>query len=475
MRDRQHLEPGVGVDRRSRRTHTVKGYRLSGFTYTETCILFRHNRFRVDNWCRTGRQSGALAMHMTTGEAIRRIRKSLGMTQAELGALLNFSQPAISGLENDGPAAYDVRTLRLVARALEVPLAILVVESDEEADVDRRNFFRAAAFGSAGAAMAVVGATSSAATNTASIQVGADDVAEFADSVNEIHELDLLVGGDRLCRLAAGNVGYLRQLLDTASYTDQVGGALATVTAEMMTAAGWVHYDAGRGQEARAFYADAVQTATEAGDGISAAHAYMNASAIDLDTGSLVAGAHGLRHPQPQKAANLAQAAQNVARGRGGPKVRALAALREAQAQAVMDRAAMERALSTALRAYDSGRGYDPDWVWLPQAELDGLVGISYLFAADYPRAEQHLQNAIDAAAPWPREQVVWQLYLAHAYIAAGDPARACALLTADSATVGGFTSTRLQRKVDAITTAVRPHAAVPEVQQFLEQQAVRV
>ncbi|MEU2030970.1 helix-turn-helix domain-containing protein [Nocardia amamiensis] len=197
---------------------------------------------------------------MTTGEVIRRIRKSLGMTQTELGALINFSQPAVSGLERGGPASHDVRVLRLVARALQVPLAILVVESDQEADVDRRNFFRTGALGSAGAA--IMSATASARAGTASsVKVGASDVAAISDSVNQIHELDLIVGGDRLCRIAANQVRYIEQLLSRANYTETVGQALTSAGAEMMTAAGWVHYDAGRLDEARRYYADAAHAA----------------------------------------------------------------------------------------------------------------------------------------------------------------------------------------------------------------------
>lgn len=113
---------------------------------------------------------------MTTGEVIRRIRKSIGMTQGELGELINFSQPAVSGLERGGPASYDLRVLRLVARALQVPLAILVVESDEEADVDRRQFFRAGALGSAGAAMIAAGPAST--STVLGVKVGATDVVE---------------------------------------------------------------------------------------------------------------------------------------------------------------------------------------------------------------------------------------------------------------------------------------------------------
>src|SRR5690242_17561349 len=104
---------------------------------------------------------------MSTGEVIRRIRKSIGMTQSELAALIHVTQPGISQLEHDGPAVHDVRTLRRVARALGVPLDILVVEDEEEAAVKRREFFRVGALGAG--SMAVVGAgTSRAATDSAS-------------------------------------------------------------------------------------------------------------------------------------------------------------------------------------------------------------------------------------------------------------------------------------------------------------------
>ncbi|WP_329405705.1 helix-turn-helix domain-containing protein [Nocardia vinacea] len=408
-------------------------------------------------------------MYMTTGEVIRRIRKSIGMTQTELGGLLNFSQPAISGLERGGPASHDVRVLRLVARALQVPLAILVVESDEEADVDRRNFFRAGALGGAGAAMVAANVPAHAASS--GIKVGASDVAQITDSINQIHELDLVVGGDRLCHLAAGQARYVQQLLDSGSYNEDTGKALATTTAEMMTAAGWVHYDAERRNAARRYYADAAQTSAAAGDGIATSHALLNASILDLDTDGLE-GLPG-RQPRPQDSVHLTQAAQDAARRSGGPKVRALTTLREAQALgAASDKPAMEKTLSRAHRAYTSGRGYDPDWVWLPEAEFNGLTGISYVGAGDYNQAVAYLQEAIAGTAQWPRERSVWQLELAHTHIKAGDAAHGCSLLTANFNSISAVGSARLQRKLDAIATAVRPHAAVAEVKQFLGMRA---
>lgn len=48
-------------------------------------------------------------MHMTTGEVIRRARRSMGMTQTELGAVIHFTQPAVSELERNGPATNNLR------------------------------------------------------------------------------------------------------------------------------------------------------------------------------------------------------------------------------------------------------------------------------------------------------------------------------------------------------------------------------
>src|SRR5690606_25558794 len=226
-------------------------------------------------------EPGESVTAMSTGEVIRRIRKSYGMTQRELATLMGYTQPVVSQLENNAPCVHDVRMLRRAARALRVPLAILVVDSDEEADMDRRNFLRA---GAVGAGVAAAGGTltqHAAATSAGSIRIGASEVADIVASTNQIHELDLLVGGDRLCRVAVNGVHYARHLLGNGAYTDSVGQALASATAEMMTAAGWVHFDAGRPTQARRYYAEAVQTATAGGDDVAAAHALLNASLIN--------------------------------------------------------------------------------------------------------------------------------------------------------------------------------------------------
>ncbi|WP_433724592.1 helix-turn-helix domain-containing protein [Nocardia sp. CA-129566] len=402
---------------------------------------------------------------MTTGEVIRRVRKSLGMTQTELGAILGYAQPVISQLEHDGAAVHDVRVLRRIAKALHVPLAILVVESDEEADVNRRNFLRASAFG-AGTAV-TVGAAGQAAASTGTVHVGAADIAEINASTNQIHELDLLVGGDRLCRLAANEVRYVEQLLGAASYSEAIGRQLTSAAAEMMTAAGWVHYDAGRLDHARRYYAEAAQTAAAAGDGIAAAHALLNASMQSFQGG--FGPSKPSREARPRDGVNLADAAQTAARRDGGPRLRAVGAIYEAGAHsATGDASAMTNAISRAHRAYESGRGHDPDWVYLPPAALAGMTGWSYMRIGDHRTATAYLQEAVDGTMSWPRENVGWRIKLAENQIQGGGIADGCQILIDHFDQINSVTSTRLQSTIDSVVQDIRPHAAVPEVREFL-------
>ncbi|WP_433598740.1 helix-turn-helix domain-containing protein [Nocardia sp. CA-135953] len=405
---------------------------------------------------------------MKTGEVIRRIRKSLGMTQTELGAILGYTQPAISQLEHGGAAVHDVRVLRRVARALHVPLAILVVESDEEADVNRRNFLRASAFG-AGANMTTgaAGQADAAASSTGSVRVGAADVAEINASTSQIHELDLIVGGDRLCRVAANEVRYVGQLLDNGTYTDEVGRALTSAAAEMMTAAGWVHFDAGHLDQARRYYAEAAQTATAAGNGIAAAHALLNASVLSYQGG--FSPSKPSKDARPREGVNLAEAAQTASRRDGGPKLRAVGAIYEAGAHSATGNSnAMVNAISRAHRAFESSRGYDPDWVYLPPAALTGMTGWAYMRIGDHRTATGYLQAAVDGTASWPRENVGWRIKLAENFIQAGEISEGCQLLTDHFDQINSLASTRLQATLDGIVKDIRPHTAVPEVREFL-------
>ncbi|MEV0358004.1 hypothetical protein AB0H71_18305 [Nocardia sp. NPDC050697] len=350
--------------------------------------------------------------------------------------------------------------LRRVARALHIPLAILVTEDEEEADVQRREFFRAGAIG-AGAVAGVATAPSALGTS-GTPRIGASDIAALADSVEQLHSLDLVLGGDRLRGLAAGQVRYARQLLGAGSYSDAVGQELAGTTAELMTAAGWVEYDSGHPGKAARYYTEAAQTATAADDGIAAAHALGNASHLMVNRlGSETSG--------DRLAVQYAQAATRAAAKRGGPGLRALMALREAEANGARgDRVEMARAVSRAFRAYDSSRGFDPGWVYLPQAEMSGVSGKAHMRIGDHAAAVAHFRDAIAGSSAWPRERASWQLHLTHNLIRSGDVAAACGQLTDTFATITELASARLQRRLADVIALVRPHSAVPEARELL-------
>ena len=68
------------------------------------------------------------------GDKIRTLRRKRGLSQDQLGAMLGFSQSKISKIENgDWDSLSD---LRLIAKALDVPLEELVKE-DGPSDVKK--------------------------------------------------------------------------------------------------------------------------------------------------------------------------------------------------------------------------------------------------------------------------------------------------------------------------------------------------
>ncbi|MFJ4655283.1 helix-turn-helix domain-containing protein [Nocardia sp. NPDC088792] len=401
-------------------------------------------------------------MHLTTGAAIRRMRKSIGMTQAELGALIHFTQPAVSQLEHDGAAVHDVRVLRRVAKALQVPLSMLVVESDEEADVNRRAFLKTGAIGTAAA---IRQRRADDTTMHAGIKVGVADVERIINGTNQIHKLQLMVGGNRLHDVAANEVRYVEHLLDHGSYADRVGKALTSAGAEMMTAAGWIHYDAGRWSEAKRYYADAAQAATAAGDATATAHAWINSCLLSYREGS-----------RPREGVQLAEAAQLAARRDGGPKLRALAAIREAEAYSVIgDRSAMVTAISRAHRAYDSTRGQDPGYLdYLSDTQLNGLTALAFMRSGSHRDAETYLQSAIAGTAAYPRERTAWQIRLAQNYIRAGAVADGCTLLIDNFENISSVASMRLRTAVTDLVATIQSHSTVPEAREFSERWTTR-
>ena len=75
-------------------------------------------------------------MMTLTSERVRKYRRQKGWSQEQLGAIVGFSQSKISKIERGERGDWDsLSDLRLIARALDVPIQELVREDDDESAV----------------------------------------------------------------------------------------------------------------------------------------------------------------------------------------------------------------------------------------------------------------------------------------------------------------------------------------------------
>jgi len=389
------------------------------------------------------------------GQVIRLARVAAGLHQADLGAMVGYSQPRISCIERGENGGLDLRTLRRFAEALGIPghlLGITDTSPEVQPPVHRREFLQAT-----GAVTAAVVASDLIAQGPR--RIGRADLAEIQHGVEDLRALDQQHGADRLHRLAAGLTQQTRRLLG-GTYSDAVGVALHGVLAETLILAGWLSFDAGRRDQARGSYAEAVTAAQVANDDV--------AGAYTLSITSMQA----LQQGRPREAVALAQAGQRVAAPRGGRRLRALLVCREARGHAVLrDRAAAESGLRRASRTLEGpARGRDPAWVdFFDNAELAGAAGAAYVAMGDPNRGVRHLRDA--ARTNGVRNRLSWELSLAHAHAAAGDPAQACAVASDTLPLLSELSSARVRRQLRGLVDRVSMHNA-PEARDFTQRVA---
>lgn len=167
------------------------------------------------------------------GVVVRLARRRASWTQAELAAAIGYSQTAVSRIEREaGSNAHDVRTLRMLARALDIPgtlLGIAVGAGEEDPLVRRRDFLRVASVGVAAMASGDVLGPG---------RVGRSDIVDLQRAIDDLRSLDQQVGGDRLRHLAAMHVRRVRTLLDHGDYNAGVGTDLSSSARPRSCAAG---------------------------------------------------------------------------------------------------------------------------------------------------------------------------------------------------------------------------------------------
>jgi transcriptional regulator with XRE-family HTH domain len=330
----------------------------------------------------------------------------------------------------------------------------VLLDSGEVDEVRRREFLRTAA-------AAGVAATAPVLTPR---RVGRRDVADLQRAISDARALDQRLGGDGLHHLAALQVRHARELLDVGSYADEVGRVLHATLGEACILAGWLAFDAFRHDVARGYYAEAVTAAQVAGDELVTAHVFANMSM------------QALQRDRPREAVMLAQTAQRCAARRGGPRLRALAAMREARGWARLgDRGAAEATIGRAVDAFEGPQcGCDPAWVaFFDEAEVAGAAGHCYVeLGACRTGLARLRESARGDDGLRSRNRASWSLALADGLARCGDVAQACSVAGGTLTLLGELSSVRVRRQLRDVAARVAPHATMAEVREFRKQLA---
>lgn len=254
-------------------------------------------------------------------------------------------------------------------------------------------------------------------------RIGEAHAAQLEETPQHLYKLDYRYGGDTLCDQAAAQLQRASRLLNRGTYGDAVGQRLQVAMGELGICAGWLAFDAGRQDQARYCYTEALAAARMANHQELEVHVLANMSmqAVALD--------------RPKEGLRLAEAAQRSARGWATPTLESLLAVREARAWAKLREGNhAERSMTSARTAFDRGGTADADqnpmWiVFFDEAELAGNEGVCQLDLGKPNRATDLLQEACDGQRDsFVRNRSLYTVRLALSYLARRDIGAACQL-----------------------------------------------
>lgn len=249
-------------------------------------------------------------------------------------------------LEQAEPAERE-RFMRAVARR-DVSRVGAIVEHG--AGVDRREFNKTVF--AVGGALSLPGWVGTLPAIVDAKTIGMAQVDALRAAADQIWEQDQHAGGGALLTEAAHGLAQAKAMLDTATYSADVGTALMAATGDLAMCAGWLAYDADRKDLACQWHSDALALATEAGDDDLAVHALQTSALLAMSpSGS----------GSPSRAMQLSERSRIIARNIQSSRLHALIASRTAIAHAAVgDRTNFERAIGTAWREVEHAEGHEP-------------------------------------------------------------------------------------------------------------------
>jgi transcriptional regulator with XRE-family HTH domain len=421
------------------------------------------------------------------GYLFRAVRRHVGLTQQELGNLLELDQDRISRVERGERRLRDISIIARVASRLGIPPVLLGFDpgtvSVEWPDVGetravdwvrRRDFSWIVAGIILGVGVDALDAerldallpTGRAAAATT--RIGLADVEAIEQATAVFRHSDFSRGGG-VCRPMA--VAKLRSVLALyhAACDSAVRGRLMVATADLGMVAAWASYDAERHNDARRLWMIALGVARQAD----------HPRATDLTADLLLDMAHQALHlRRPQEALSLVQLGYGVAASRTHPVSACTAsylASNQAWCHAAQGNAqACDRALGQAIEHFSQA---DPDaaapWTaHVDTAELAAQQGHAYytlaLATADVKHAAQAvplLREAVDGYGPaYARSRAVNLAGLAGAQALTGDLDTAARTSHHAVEEITALASPRAYDRLHTLDTVLRPYATDPAV-----------
>ncbi|MEU6628490.1 hypothetical protein ABZ905_09360 [Streptomyces parvus] len=218
------------------------------------------------------------------------------------------------------------------------------------------------------------------------LRIGDEEIAELVSAASDLDVIDQRFGGDRLWRMAKMQLGWVHHAIDHGVYTEEAGLQLHAIAGQLTTSLGWYCYDAGRQEEARIHFSEALNTALLNGDHPLATRTLSNMSRQSVDL------------QKPREAVRFIRTAEQYAsQWEATPRVTALLAIRAAQGYARLgDEMNTSHSIKRAWRAFDQGPSeLDPEWTgFLNEAELTCLEGMSRTDLGQHRRAVKLLERS---------------------------------------------------------------------------------
>ncbi|MGK8522019.1 helix-turn-helix domain-containing protein [Nocardia asteroides] len=357
------------------------------------------------------------------GQALALIRREMGLSQADFGALLHWDRTHAGRVERgEVGTIFDIRELVRAANALGIPrsalLPLLLATPDTGTidygggegvdDVDRRQFGLATTMAAlAGISMPLIGTAKP-------IRVGTGHVTYIRGLTQRLWEHDNLRGGGGILDYASRQYAFARRLLDSGSYGHRIGAELVSATGWLSNTVAWLARDSNRPRVAWQHLTESVLLAEQCDDNALLAAALGDLA--DLASSAPTSTAVPVR---------LARRSTELVRGIPSARMNALKAAEEATAYAAIgDEREFHRAMGRVWREADRGLDSqeDPGWLeYVTEAELSVHEARGLRMLGHHDRATELCRESLAKGSRFPRDEASYRAYFAAALAGLGD------------------------------------------------------